>query len=327
MKLVHISDLHTDAVNKKENILRTRKVLEYIKETGYDHLTITGDITENGDKDSFELTRKTLKHYGMLDESKTSLVIGNHDIYGGVHLAEEIVRFPKKCKNTDYASKVKEFESFFPETFNNTYRPYKNNPFPYVKEFDDLILIGINSIAVYSVFKNPFASNGSINDKHYEELEKILDSKIYSNKRKIVMIHHHFCRDTFENKESGSSLWNRIERRTMKLYGKKALLKLFRKYNVEMILHGHLHESGKYYRKGLLFLNGGGSVLSSEKNLLKVNYIHINASSIETETHVINYRETPPIIHFPLSSKYKIQPEILHNIRDKIPAKKDICLN
>jgi len=327
MKLVHISDLHTDAVNRKENLLRTRKVLEYIRETGYDHLVITGDITENGDKDSFELTRKTLKYFGMLDDSKTSLVIGNHDIYGGVHLAEEIVHYPKRCKHIDYGNKVSEFESYFAETFNNTCQPLKNNFFPYVKEFDDLILIGLNSIAKYSVLKNPFASNGVIDEKQFNELEKILSSKMYRDKKRIVMIHHHFCRDTYENEESDSTLWNRIERHTMRLNRKKSLLKLFKKYNVELVLHGHLHESRKYYRKGLLFLNGGGSVLSDEKNLLKINYIDIDTHSIVSETRSINYRESAPLIHYPLPAEYRKLTVTNQDNEIKMPEHKEIYLN
>ncbi len=283
MKLVHISDLHIDAVNKKENLFRTRKILEYIHESGYDHLVITGDITENGDKDSFELTRKLLKQFGMLDESKTSLVIGNHDIYGGVHLAEEIVNFPRKCKYTDYDIKINEFEQYFPETFKNTYRPLRNNPFPYVKEFDDFIIIGLNSIARYSFIKNPFASNGTITKKQFSALSSILSSPAYSKKRIIVLIHHHFTKDLFERESSVNYLWNKIERRTMKLYGKKSLMKLFRKYGVDIILHGHLHETRRYYRKGLLFVNGGGSVLNSERDSMKINIINIERSGIRTE--------------------------------------------
>jgi 3',5'-cyclic-AMP phosphodiesterase len=327
MKLVHISDLHIDAINKKENFLRTRKVLEYIRETGYDHLLITGDITENGDTDSFELTRKTLKHYGMLDDSKTSVVIGNHDIYGGVHLAEDVVNYPKKCKKTDFGNKVNEFEYYFRETFNNTYQPLKNNPFPYVKEFDNLVIVGLNSIEKYSVLSNPFASNGAVKEKQFTELEKILCSKMYRDKKKIVMIHHHFCRDTFENEKSGASFWNRIERRTMKLSGKKALMKIFNKYKVELILHGHLHESRKYYRKGLLFLNGGGTVLNDERNLLKINYINIENSIISTETLTIKYQTQHKIIHYPLPSNLQIYTEELLKKQTGIPEHKEIFLN
>ncbi len=326
MKLVHISDLHIDAINKKNNLSRARKVLEYISDTGYDHLIITGDITENGDKDSFELTRKLLKKFGMLDETKTSLVIGNHDIYGGVHLAEDIVNFPKKCKYTDYISKVKEFEHYFSETFSNTYRPVKNGPFPYVKEFDNFIIVGLNSIAKYSVLKNPFASNGIINRKQFRELERILGSPLYTYKKKIVLIHHHFCRDTFRNEESGYSLWNRIEHRTMKLYGKKNLIKLLKKYDTEMVLHGHLHETRKYFRKGLTFLNGGGSILNNEKNLLRINFIKIENSKITSEIHSINPAENRPSFIRQLYPKSALCPVINPHPTETL-VRKEIHLN
>jgi 3',5'-cyclic AMP phosphodiesterase CpdA len=52
MKIVHISDLRIDAVNKKENSKKTKLLLEYINETNFDHLIITEDISESGDKES-----------------------------------------------------------------------------------------------------------------------------------------------------------------------------------------------------------------------------------------------------------------------------------
>ena len=150
MKIVHISDLHIDAVYKRTNYMKSVKLLEYAIDTGFDHLVISCDLTENAEKSAFELVRKTLKKYNLLHSEKLTVVIGNHDIFGGVHLAEDLLNFPKKCRKTNYDIKISEFNYYFSEALENTVK-YKNNSYPFIKEFDETVLIGLNTIAKYSV--------------------------------------------------------------------------------------------------------------------------------------------------------------------------------
>lgn len=295
MKIVHISDLHIDAVYKRTNYLKAIQLLEYITDTGFDHLIISGDLTENAEKSAFELTRKTLKKFGLLNSSKLSLVIGNHDIFGGVHLAEDVLNFPKKCKNTNYNDKVSEFNYYFREVFERT-GTFKNNLYPFVKEFDETVFIGLNTIAKYSVIKNPFASNGAIYDEQISAFETLLAEKKYKDKVKIVIAHHHFCKDPIEE-SNDSTMWQKIERQTMKLRNKKSIIKLLSKCDIKMVLHGHIHETTEYNRKGIKFLNAGGSVLNSKPDEMKINVIHIsnNNSHIETQTIPFNTSNPSPI--------------------------------
>jgi predicted phosphodiesterase len=74
------------------------------------------------------------------------------------------------------------------------------------------------------------------------------------------MIHHHFYKNNVPAKSSKNLLWNRIENFTMKLRNKKKLLNLFSENGVRLVLHGHSHEIKEYTRKGIKFLNAGGSV-------------------------------------------------------------------
>ena len=129
MKIAHISDLHLDATFKKENIKKTMHLLEYITDNKFDHIIISGDITENAETAAFELARNIFKRFGLFNSKKLSLVIGNHDVFGGVHLAEDVINFPAKCKTIDYNRKVKEFEYFFNETFDKTIKPLKTVSF------------------------------------------------------------------------------------------------------------------------------------------------------------------------------------------------------
>ncbi|MEJ2617090.1 MAG: hypothetical protein P8Z35_19210 [Ignavibacteriaceae bacterium] len=85
----------------------------------------------------------------------------------------------------------------------------------------------------------------------------------------------------------------------MKLKKKKKLFQLFNLYNVDLVLHGHVHESYEYFRKGIRFLNAGASVLGAVPEELKINFINIQSSGIDTEVHKIFYNDViiPEVIH------------------------------
>jgi Icc protein len=191
MKIAHISDLHIDKNYKRNNFYKTLRLFEYIASHNYDHIIISGDITENAEDSAFEITRTLLKRYGWLDSGKLTLTIGNHDIFGGVHLAEDVMNFPKKCRLTDYDAKVNTFEKYFEETFRKTLKS-PNGLFPFIKEFDEFVLISLNSIARYSILKNPFASNGEISAEQMETLNDIINKNDFYGKKKIAIAHHHF---------------------------------------------------------------------------------------------------------------------------------------
>jgi len=287
MKIAHISDLHIDAVHKKENIKKVTKLLDYISGNDFNHIIVSGDITENADKASFELARMLFKRAGLLNSKKLSVVIGNHDIFGGVHLAEDVLNFPAKCKKTDYDDKVRMFGKFFHETFDETIQPLKENVFPFIKEFDDLVLIGLNSIAKYSVLKNPFASNGEISEEQIDAVKKTLRKHDFKNKHRTIVTHHHFCKDSKGEYAGNGTVWQMIERQTMKLREKKSLIKQFKKMDCRLVLHGHLHEVSEYHRKGVNFINAGGSILGAKKNSIRISVLTINETEIKHEIMTI----------------------------------------
>ncbi|NOS86674.1 MAG: metallophosphoesterase [Ignavibacteria bacterium] len=315
MKIAHISDLHLDAVNKKENLRNTLHLFEYINSNNYDHVIVSGDVTENGDSASFELARSTFKKFGLLHKDKLSLTIGNHDIYGGVFYAEDILNFPGKCRRTNYYQKVREFAYYFRETF---YGSQQNDEyiFPYVKELDEILLCGINSIAFYSSLKNPFASNGKISTSNTDKLSRLLASCDPSAKKRIIVSHHHFNKSSGDDGASGSTIWQAIERQTMKLRNKKKIIKRYSELNAELVLHGHLHESREYQRKKLKFLNSGGSVLGDD-NFLKLNEITISDNKISSRIVSIqkpgNTSSLQKKLLFPLNLKNEHVPQFCLN--------------
>jgi 3',5'-cyclic AMP phosphodiesterase CpdA len=254
-----------------------------------DHIVLTGDLTDNAIPHDFLILRKLLERLNLLDSDKLSVVIGNHDIFGGVQTAEDIFTFPDKCSKVNYNQKVKEFYQYFPELFENCIKFNPLKVFPFVKPISNFLLIGLNSISEYSRMSNPFASNGIIELTQLNEVSEILEEFKGNDFRKIVLTHHHFSKMKIKNNSPGS-FWQNIEKQTMRLKKKKRLLKIFKHFGVELVLHGHYHVSREYTRKSILFSNAGASFKGAPKGVIQINIIDIEekhttirVESIDTE--------------------------------------------
>ncbi|MCB9207617.1 MAG: metallophosphoesterase [Ignavibacteriales bacterium] len=280
MIIKHLSDLHINPYYNKVNFEKTKFVLENIVNSEFDHLIITGDIAHDADKESFLLVKDLLKEYNLLDSSKTTITIGNHDIFGGVYTVKDLIKFPEKCKKTNFESKVIEFVNYFEELFIDCYFPQDNRFFPFVKFIDSYALISINTNDVYSSLKNPFASNGKVNDYDFKIIKTLFEENRIKDKSKIILSHHHFNKNDYETKSSSNEIWNKIEGYTLKLRGKKKLLKLFAENKVTAVLHGHNHENKYYERMGINFFNSGGSIDNDNENLATVNTIKFYGDEI-----------------------------------------------
>jgi 3',5'-cyclic AMP phosphodiesterase CpdA len=285
LTIAHLSDFHLSAEHRRNNIRKTRRALEYVKSLNVDHIIVTGDITANGHPADYRIARSLFASSGLLDSRKLTVTVGNHDVFGGVHTAEDVLAFPNHCKATDYKAKVQEFGSAFQETFDHTLRQSEKRFFPFTKVIGDVAIIGVNTVAEYSRFKNPIGSNGEVDDKSFEQLVEHLESPLIRTKRRVVALHHHFCRMGDLKPGTMHSVWGTIERHTMKLRGKSRLLKLFARTNVELVLHGHVHEAHEYVRDEVRFLNAGGSVLHDQSPDLFVNIVRMTETGCHTEIH------------------------------------------
>lgn len=283
MKIAHISDLHLNTYYSNSYLREIRSLLKYCNDEGVNHLIITGDLTDNASEVNLNILRKSLIYYGFESSDKLSLVIGNHDIFGGIQKAEEIFSFPDKCKKTDYNAKVKAFNQIFKNSFSDLIYEGKSNSYPYAKILGDALIIGINSNAQYSPFSNPFASNGEVSLEQFSETAKILNEFGYLVKYRIILIHHHFNKMKNLSGFSSAGLWQNIEKQTMKLRKKSRLYTLFQEYKIDLVLHGHMHITQHYEKRGLNFLNAGGSIKTGDSGKLKFNLIKLNKDGIEKE--------------------------------------------
>jgi len=266
MRIAHISDLHLCGKYKKNNIERTELLIRHALDNGVQHFVITGDISDNADENDFLVFKEILRKYDLLSSEKTTIVIGNHDIFGGPQTAQDVYNFPSKCMLVNYNDKVSIFINCFKELFVNAIFPNEEMYFPFLKVFKDTLLIGFNSIDHYSRFKNPFASNGKVSKLQIKALKHLISAQEFKEKIKIALVHHHFYKKDMVAKSSKSTLWNKIENFTMKLRGKKNLINFFEDNNVKLVLHGHSHEMIDYFRKGIRCINAGGSIENESSN-------------------------------------------------------------
>jgi len=280
-RIAHIADLHLSAEHKRSNLRRARRLLEEIRRRRVDHVVVTGDIAADADGREFEIARRLFKNAGLLDSSKLSVVIGNHDVFGGVHRAEDILTFPRRVRHTDVEAQVETFRSAFKEAFDRCMFGSHGKAFPYAKVAGDVVFFGVNSVARHSGVKNPVGSNGEVGDGQFKRLAHLLGVPQLKGKTKIVLIHHHFNKLAHAADGALNSVWGAIERQTMKLHGKGRLFELFREQGVAAVLHGHVHVNTGYERKGVRFINGGGALLGPLGDIA-FNLLSITPEGVES---------------------------------------------
>ncbi len=305
--IAHLSDLHISLDHSLHNTRNMRRVLEYCLRRNVDHIVITGDIAANAEKKELEAARKILRSYGLLDPERLSLIIGNHDVFGGVHHAQDILSFPKRCRETDYERRLLFFRDTFHEVFEGTVHGKGNKFYPFIKTVKGVALIGLNSVARYARVRNPLGSNGEVDKDQFKRLERLSQMPLIKTMRKVVLIHHHFNKLETSGTGTLNSVWDAIETQTLKLRKKKRLIELFCKAGVDVVLHGHVHENHEYVRKGIRFINTGATVLGSTATS-HATFVIDNGSHITTQLHTIE--------HFPqTSSESVVEPDgelILH---------------
>ncbi len=251
-RIAHLSDTHISPEYNRYNIVKLKSLLAYIIDENYDHVVITGDIAGHGEERDFRSTRRLLKHFGLLDYEKLSVTIGNHNIFGGVHRAEDLLSFGKHCRSVNYREQVGLFEKTFRETFSK--KAYEGQKlFPFVKIVGPTAIVGINSIRKFHPLLNPVGSNGHVSDRQLDSVKQILNHPSVAGLKKIVLIHHHFSKYRPYSESFGARAYHAFESHTLKLHGKRNVEDTFRRCGVDVVLHGHTHIEEIYSRSGILF--------------------------------------------------------------------------
>jgi 3',5'-cyclic AMP phosphodiesterase CpdA len=291
MKIAHISDLHVNLDIRDTNLPETEAALDFILDKGVDHIVLTGDLADNGELEALEALREMFRRRDLLDRDRLTVVIGNHDIFGGVQNIEEIFDFPEKCRAVDFEEKVRAFHRVFIETYEGAEYARDDNPYPFAKRVGDALFVAFNTVARYSSTGNPFASNGVIDDDQRELAAALLERFGGEAGKRIVLTHHHFKKMKVVSRRWMQLMWENIENRTMKMRKRKKAARMFKERGVDFVMHGHVHDSEIYKWKELDISNAGASIKNGKSDTLRVNILDLAKKEIDASIEKINFKK------------------------------------
>ena len=169
MKIIHLSDPHiyTDKIHGIDPVDRFKKALEHIMQhhKDADLFSITGDIADLGDKDSYQLFINVIKNFDLPNNLKPQLIIGNHDnreifkeYFPSIKLDEKgyiqyfkdlenkrFIFIDTNLENTDEGHYCEERQKWLKNILKQTPTDYEififmhHNPLALVKDSSDLI--------------------------------------------------------------------------------------------------------------------------------------------------------------------------------------------
>jgi 3',5'-cyclic-AMP phosphodiesterase len=283
--IAHLSDPHLSRQHYREHIKSLKSLLRSILDDGVDHLVVTGDIVSTADPDDYHLAREIFSHFGLMHRDRLTVVPGNHDIFGGPHRATEVPHFPRHLRTVDYRRKHMLFEEAFAETFEGVYRAGNSRLYPFIKIVGSSALIAFDSTMPWSLMRNPFGSNGRLGAAQLASFAGSDVSTLLHGRIPLVVMHHHL--HDYVHPSGDLSLWDRLERRTMRLHHPKRALRLFSMLGVKSVLHGHVHSNTIAERQGVLFVNGAGAVCDDPVQFLKYNRIVMVKGRISARIRVL----------------------------------------
>jgi 3',5'-cyclic-AMP phosphodiesterase len=226
MRIAHISDLHLLEPDVRRRTLRERVRLGYLslfrpidadarirhavralasaRAKGFDHLVISGDLTEDGGQAQFEELARVLSE-SRIDPYKITLVPGNHDTYEGPREFARALEGPLRA----YAAA-------------SGGRPGK------VIDLADVVLLPVST----AVHQHWAYSWGHIDSEGFEGLERRATDPGIAKRPVVVVQHHAPMRHPI-----AALQW--IDG----LRGYHRLLALLSKLRGVQVLHGHLHRA------------------------------------------------------------------------------------
>ncbi|HMJ53629.1 MAG TPA: metallophosphoesterase [Polyangiaceae bacterium] len=224
MRIAHLSDLHLLEANLERRSLRdrirlgylslfrpidvaarmrrARRALEEAQRVGFDHLVISGDLTEDGTQPQFEQLAFVLAE-SRIDPLKVTLVPGNHDAY---------------CDRTGFA-----------RALDGPLRPFASasGGIPgKVIDLGEAVLLPIST----AIHQHWAYSSGHIDGASYEGIDKRASDPGLAKRAIIVVQHHAPMRHPI-----AAMQW------VDGLRGYHRLLALLAKLRGVQVLHGHLH--------------------------------------------------------------------------------------
>jgi len=283
MRLAHISDLHvldttgvswTRYMNKRltglANLWTLRRhghpveifdaLMQHLQKQAYDHVALTGDISNLALESEFERAKAGLSLLG--GPQALSLVPGNHDAY------------------TRGAYRSQRFESYFGEWMPQEPSSQGAVQYPIVKRLGDITIIALSS----AVPTPPIVSRGTLGTPQLSRLAQICQSPEIASTFTVVLVHHNIHARSKPRKDRMTCLTDR-----------DALIDTLFVGKVNLLLHGHTHTAHRLQlqRNGhtLSVIGCGSSTWSHQEHPARYNIYDIEKGEItRIESRVFDFK-------------------------------------
>ncbi len=242
MKIAVISDLHIGDEARSEDfrpesyststcIDKCYKddFISFVHKKGItaDYLIITGDITNQATLCEFELAKNIIPDLASsmnIPEDHVICIPGNHDV--DWKIMDGVTGRDLELRK---ALRYNTFLSGF-ATDNANLLELVKDPFYTIWDFEDLLIIGINS--AFHDTKDSKIHNGLASDSVIKSIEdKLCQLSQPITKPKIFIVHHHPYQYSTGSDEPDVSIMHNAEE----------LIKMLSKNQIDMIIHGHKH--------------------------------------------------------------------------------------
>ncbi len=230
-RLAHLSDVHlaplppvppTQLFSKRIlgyiNWYRKRKAIhlrsaldELVADLGQqsvDHIAITGDLINISTPEEYQRAQNWLHDIGS--PTNVSVVPGNHDAYVSVRSDKGLGLW-------------KDF--YLSDKDGQTLRSVADRPFPYVRKFNNVALVGLRS----GVPTPPFMASGELGREQLSELSSVLTHLGRDKYFRVILIHH----PPFQGQTN----------RSRALRDSADLMQVLKQCGAELLLFGHLHQN------------------------------------------------------------------------------------
>ncbi len=254
VKLAHISDLHLAGAHDNHQISLLETLLGAIRESGCEHIVITGDLVDSIKISDWKIVKEVLQSHDLYHWEKVTLIPGNHDL---ISLEEEVRIYNALNPDTKAGTKrlrkrMDEFSGFFREliTGDDTV-----TGFPYIKVLDygalRISLVVVNTVFPWNSIDNPLGARGNVSQS---ELRLLLDPSVDRVLRDsfVIGVFHHAYRVY-----GTDVLIDQAFDWTMELKNRDELLWVMQCLHARILLHGHFHRFQSYMADGMTVVNGG----------------------------------------------------------------------
>jgi 3',5'-cyclic AMP phosphodiesterase CpdA len=171
-----------------------------------DHIAVTGDLVNIGLAEEHIRALAWLQSLGSPD--RVTVVPGNHDIYVPMRGDPGAMRWSQYMMSNALGGAIAGGTAA---------------PFPFVRQFGRIVLIGVNS----ALPTPPFIARGRVGESQMQRLAVVLERVRSQGLMRIVLIHH----PPLPGQAPGSKA----------LSDAAALERLLEAHGAELVLHGHNH--------------------------------------------------------------------------------------